>query len=200
MGVCRVDVEEALKDVRLIKGLVAQARGEMFRGGAPFFLIWGVVWMIGYLLPIAGVLDSWQGPLWLVLDLLGTAATILVSLRASRRTGSMPYLARKWMWSGLVVLGFAASAMVLTGHGQTGGGGSAFFIWPLAIGAWYALAGVFFESPGFLLLGLWLAVVSIVAPFLPVAYPVQVAAVAVFGATAMIGSGIYGLRRHGSHG
>ena len=200
MGVSEVDVEEALKDVRLIKCLVAQARGEMFRGGAPFFLIWGVVWMIGYLLPIAGVLDSWQGPLWIGLDLLGFAASVIVGARIGRRIGPMPYLARKWMWSGLVVLGLAASAVVLTGHGQTGGGGSAFFIWPLAIGAWYALAGVFSESPGFLFLGLWLAVVSIVAPFLPVAYPAQLAAVAVLGATAMIGSGIYGLRRHGSHG
>ena len=200
MGGYGVDVEEALKDVRLIKGLVAQARGEMFRGGAPFFLIWGVVWMIGYLLPIAGVLDSWQGPLWIGLDLLGFAASVIVGARIGRRIGPMPYLARKWMWSGLVVLGLAACAMILTGHGHMGGNGAAIFIWPLAIGAWYALAGVFSESPGFFFLGLWLAVVSIVAPFLPVAYPVQVAAVAVFGATAMIGSGIYGLRRHGSHG
>jgi len=150
MEVFRVDVEEALKDVRLIKGLVAQARGEMFRGGAPFFLIWGVVWMIGYLLPIVGAPDGWRGPLWLSLDFLGFAASVIVGARSGRKIGPMPYLARKWMWSGLV--------------------------------------------------GLWLAVVSIVAPFLPVAYPVQVAAVAVFGATAMIGSGIYGLRRHGSHG
>ncbi|MHB1684638.1 MAG: hypothetical protein ACYCYO_17735, partial [Bacilli bacterium] len=178
-----MDVEEALKDVRLIKGLVAQARGEMFRGGAPFFLIWGVVWMIGYLLPIVGAPDGWSGPLWLSLDFLGFAASVIVGARIGRKIGPMPYLVRKWMWSGLVVLGLATSAMFITGHGQIEGGGSGFFVWPLVIGAWYTLAGLFFDSPGFLLLGLWLAVVSIVAPFLPVAYPVQVAAVAVFGAT-----------------
>lgn len=189
-----MDVEEALRDVRFMKALAVQTRGGMFRQGAPFFLIWGIVWLVGYLMPVLGVPGSLQGPFWLVLDGLGALVSVWVGSRRAREHGPAPFLVRKWMWSGFIVLGLLAAAVALALPGHDLFSGTAFFLVPVSIGAWYALGGIFSESPLFLLLGLWIALVSVASPFLPLAYAWQLAVVALLGATAMIVASIVGLR------
>ena len=183
-----MEIDQALQDVQLIKDMLRLARVRA-SGGAPFFVLWGAVWFVGYLLPWLGVPGAWIGPMWLALDLVGALGSILISLRFYRHRGPLPHLARQWYWSALIFFGFAVGAASLFGT-TSSHAAWALFIWPLAIGAWYMLGGIFFESRLFLLLGIWIGVLSVAIPLLPMVLAVQQALMGVFGGGALLASGL----------
>lgn len=180
------DLDAALQDLRLIKSMVAQASASV-SSGAPFFLIWGLVWLVGFLLPALGVGAAWLGWSWLALDLAGAAATVVVGMRIRKasRPHPTPYLVRKWWWS-LAVLYVAIFGMVpLSPHSGT----AAPWVWPfiLLIGTWYLMGGILFDSATFIGTGLWLCLLSIIIPlYLPLGIGVQWAVLAVLGGGALI--------------
>lgn len=78
MGLSPQDALAALNDVEAAdaRARVSQAN----RTGAPYLLIWGVIWVVGYVL--SGVLPGAQiGWMWLGLSLAGVAATVLLPRR-----------------------------------------------------------------------------------------------------------------------
>lgn len=82
MNVSPEEAREALEAVRQVEERARRAIG--LAGGGPILMIWGVVWLVGFLgsqllpLPQAG----W---LWMGLDLAGLAATLWVVSRLQRR-------------------------------------------------------------------------------------------------------------------
>jgi hypothetical protein len=80
--------EEARQSLQLVQEAMAQARRSVSRAGTGyFFIIWGAVWMLGFL---GGELLPPQvsGYLWMVLDVLGAAGTVAVAVRLGRRVRS----------------------------------------------------------------------------------------------------------------
>lgn len=195
-----MDVDEALNDLRLIKRLLSDARRGATTGGAPFFALWGAIWVVGYLLPAVGTPSGRVGPLWLGLDAVGALASAWIGVHLGRSHGPVPYLVRKWFWSGLILLGFGLGALLLAARGQLAPPGPAFFVWPLAVGTWYAVGGLMFDAPVFLALGLWIAAVSVAAPFLAVSPALQQALVGVLAGGATMVTGLGGLRRREGRG
>lgn len=188
-----MNIDEALQDVQLLKDMLKLARVRA-SDGAPFFLIWGALWLAAYLLPWLGVPNTWVWPLWLAFDALGALASMLVGVRLRKHLGAVPYLVRQWYWSALVLLGFGAGASLLFTSGTSAPAEPSFFIWPLALGAWYVLGGVLFGSRIFLVLGVWIGALSVAIPYLPMAPAMQQAAMGVLGGGAVLASGLWLLR------
>ncbi len=193
-----MQIDEALKDVQLIRRLAEEARMSV-RGGAPFFVIWGAVWVVGYLLPWLGVAGGAVGPVWIGLDLAGGVASWWVGaspLWRARRGGArtrMPYLVQQWFWSAVILFAAVAGTVAFSLHGRALGLAPQWTV-PLVVGAWYALGGVMFRSRLFLLLGLWIGLLSVVLPALTAAPAIQQAAMGVLGGGAMLASGLGLLR------
>ena len=80
MGLSPQDALAALNDVEAAD---ARARASQAnRAGAPYLLIWGLIWVVGYVL--TGVLPSRLiNPSWLSLSLIGFASMFLLSRRSS---------------------------------------------------------------------------------------------------------------------
>ena len=79
MGISKTEAASALADIESTTG-----RGRLlktYQVGGPILMIWGVVWAAGY--TAMGVLppERW-GLAWLVLDVIGIVATVLLSRRA----------------------------------------------------------------------------------------------------------------------
>jgi hypothetical protein len=86
MGLSPQDALTALNDVEAAD---ARARASQSnRAGAPYLLLWGAIWVVGYVL--TGLLPGRLiGPMWLVLGLGGAAAMFLLPKRESA-------IANKW--------------------------------------------------------------------------------------------------------
>jgi len=78
MGLSPQDALAALNDVEAadIRARASQAN----RAGAPYLILWGAVWVVGYVL--SGLLAPWQiGWMWLGVSLCGFAAMFLLPRR-----------------------------------------------------------------------------------------------------------------------
>ena len=79
MPISTQQAAEALSDIAL-----AQHRASILRGyerGAPHFLLWGLIWMVGYTL--TDVMPTMAGPGWLVLDLAGITGSFFLGRAAA---------------------------------------------------------------------------------------------------------------------
>lgn len=177
------EIEAALQDLRLIKSMLAQARGRV-SAGAPFFLVWGIVWLVGFLLPAAGIGRSFAGWSWLVLDLAGVGASAAIGVRHGRTGGPLPLLVRQWFWAAAVLTTAVFGMALLAAHF----GATLLVVWPigLLVGTWFALGGILFGSATFLLLGAWLAALSLGVPLLPVGSILQSGVMGALGGGAMV--------------
>ena len=190
-----MEIDDALQDVHLIKRLAEAARISA-RGGAPYFVIWGSVWILGYLLPWLGWSPKAVGYGWLTLDGLGAILSIAAGRRQARHApqhASCPPLLRQWFWAGSIVAGLGAGIAVLSLQGHPVMPSPAFLI-ALTAGAWFALGGVLFASRTFLMLGLWIAALAVLCPFLPMASVGQQALFGLLGGGALLGAGLHLLR------
>ena len=78
MGISKTEAASALTDIERTAGRSRELKGYQIAG--PILMVWGVVWVLGYaamgLLPA----ERW-GMVWMPLDTVGVAATILLSRR-----------------------------------------------------------------------------------------------------------------------
>ena len=80
MAITTTEAAAALRDIS-----AADARSREFKGyrrGAPYFLLWGIIWVVGY--GLAG-LSPRYGVAWFPLSLIGSIASAVIGRRQRRR-------------------------------------------------------------------------------------------------------------------
>ena len=139
MVVSKEDAVQALAEIGAARERTEQLRG--YRNFGPHAMIWGSVWMLANTL--IGLQGSDASLIWLVLNLLGAAASMTVGARArsAMATAQRRRAFQNWRWiatSVLVVLFFTATFAVLP---PTSGAQISAFI-ALFFAAAYTLLGV----------------------------------------------------------
>lgn len=184
MKVTPTEAREALAAVRTIQ--VRTRRALSLAGGGEVLMIWGVVWLVGYL---GGYFLEGEvaGRLWAVADVLGGIATLVVVLRAERggRDPLGPRIGALW----ITLIGFA---LLWIWVAQPGSGAELGFLLST------------FAMFGYVVMGLWLDLVFLVVG-LAVTAIATVAYVwfrtdfnlwmALLGGGTLFGSGLYVRRR-----
>jgi hypothetical protein len=148
MTVSPQDAAAALRDID-----AAQARSKTLRGyqhAAPHFLIWGIVWVVGY-----GLSDVFRGhanAIWGALVPIGLVAGVMVKRDASR--------AVSWRYAamGLAILSFCGATFFVMWP-VSGRQISAFI--PLVIALLYVLGGIW-AGPRYAVTGVAVAVLTLV--------------------------------------
>ena len=103
MTVSTQEATAALQDVARVHHRAAVSRG--YEHGAPHFLLWSLIWLIGY--GGTWLYPAWAGALWGVLDLIGIGGSFLIVRAAPRSTLAVGDSARGGR--------FAALALTITG-------------------------------------------------------------------------------------
>ena len=95
---------EALRDLVQTQHRASVQRG--YESSAPHFILWGIIWILGY--GGSDLLPAHAGLLWLVLDLTGFAGAFLIVRAARAGCTSAAYAGGRG-----VVLRYAASAVAM---------------------------------------------------------------------------------------
>lgn len=138
------EAADALRDISSTERRSFSAYG--YKSAAPFLILWGLLWMVGY-----GGTDLWpvqSGNLWLAVVVVGSVISTILGMRMK------PKAARRidWRFFGTWVsaLGFISSMLVVVGKvndAQVGALIPLFFAWIYVVmGVWmgwrFALAGI----------------------------------------------------------
>lgn len=78
MAISRTEAASALTDIEQTTGRSRVLKGYQIAG--PIVMVWGVVWILGYAAMGLSPAERW-GAVWLVLDVIGVAATVWLSRR-----------------------------------------------------------------------------------------------------------------------
>jgi hypothetical protein len=131
--------------------------------GAPYFFVWGIVWLLGYgaeaLVPLAHLSRNWVGWWWTGLTIAGVAASLFIGRRQASRNGRPAW--RTAMLFLIIWLYFFASFSVLPPHSEQQVGA---YI-PLLFAAIYAAIGLWLGLR-YILVGIFMAVATLAAYFL----------------------------------
>jgi|SRR5690554_633620 len=163
---------EALNQINYLKGII-EASKVRCAPGYPYLLLWGLVWIAGYL---GTTFFPWPGVktlLWPVLAGVGVLLSALIGFRTARKaTTPVPFLLKRLGLLGLILF-LASSAMfsLLLHFHFTFGMGLKYInaYWPFQIGVIYLAVGIFMGRE-MLLIGAWLvlaASVSLLMPLVP---------------------------------
>lgn len=183
-----VDSREALANIAYMRGLIEQTRGRVAdRYG--FFLLWGAVWVAGYL--ATAIISSPTGEiLWVPLVLLGTAGSTWLGMRMPKDQSAAPTLGARLTWMNLVLVGAFIGAPFLLGDNFSYLKSIAYI--PAVVGVIYAVNGIFMGSRAMILIGAWLVVAAVAS--LAMGPTVQLVWMAIAGGGSMILTGLL-LRR-----
>jgi hypothetical protein len=173
MPLSQHDAAEAIRDVERMEAHSATLRH--YERSAPHFLLWGVLWAIGYALCDALPRDA--GTVWMVIVPIGLSASAFLA-----RGGKHP-----WRFAGVAtvvtVFFFAAFAVLAPVSGRQ----VAAFI-PLVVAAVYAVMGLW-RGPRFLVAGIGVAALTLGGFFLLAAH--FLLWMAIVGGGAMILAGFW---------
>jgi hypothetical protein len=109
MPLSRDEAAEALRDVERTQRQSFSAYS--YRAAAPFFLLWGVLWVVGYGGTEFG--PHLAGWCWLFVTVIGVAASTLLGMRA--KPGKARFDSR-FAVTWLASMGFLASIFSVIGH------------------------------------------------------------------------------------
>jgi hypothetical protein len=137
------EATNALRDIDKIERRSATAYA--YSAASPFFILWGVLWAIGY-----GVSDLWPaygGETWLGVDAFGIVASIYLGIRGKKREAG---LGLRYGATALAIFVFIAGTFAIMGpvKGQMIGA----FI-PLLLGLFYLLIGIWNSGWRFIITG-----------------------------------------------
>lgn len=158
MGISKTEAASALTDIesaafrsRLLKG---------YHTAGPILMVWGVVWAVGY--SAMGLLapDRW-GLIWLVLDVVGVVATILLARRGKGKGEAKARSGWKIMAGVLSVTAFYAATFALS---QPASKDAALAYPGVVTGLIYAGVGIAF-APRYLWIGAAVFAASLVGFF-----------------------------------
>ena len=181
-----MDPSQASESLTIIREAGKATRRAMARAGAGYqFIVWGLVWLFGYL-GTQLLEGAASGYLWLALDSFGVVASAYAAIRLGRRVRSPGAWKFGIFW--LLLLAFGGLMM--------------WIIWPLdqetyvlfvtlLISMGYALFGLWSSTP-LLIVGIAIAILAILGWQLLPAYLGYW--LAFTGGGGLIGTGLYILR------
>jgi len=135
MAITKTEAAEALSEIERTAGRTQELRG--YRTAGPILMLWGVIWVVGYVATGLLPAERW-GLIWIPLDLIGFALTILVHRkgRADSATG-----AGSWRTPATALAIIAFYAAVLTVFQPLAP--NTYLAFPgLVVGALYGLMGI----------------------------------------------------------
>ncbi|HXL98670.1 MAG TPA: hypothetical protein VN932_01985 [Rhizomicrobium sp.] len=138
------EAADALRDISNTEKRSFSAYG--YKSAAPFLILWGLLWMVGY-----GGSDLWpakSGELWLGVVVMGSVISIILGMRAKPKAGRRTDWRIFATWAS--ALGFIVSMLAIVGRidgAQIGALIPLLFAWIyIVMGVWmgwrFALAGV----------------------------------------------------------
>lgn len=151
MALTPAEAQSALKDIE--KTETRAAASQHGRAAAPYLIMWGITWVIGYGVTAAAPRLSW---IWLTLLAGGIIGSVILGIRQSRAYGRGGEFG--WRYFGsftliAVLISALAAIMPPLDHNQV----SAFF--PLIIGLFYSFIGIW--TKGWRMLPLGLALIGL---------------------------------------
>ena len=187
-----VDSREALANIAYMRGLIEQTRARVAdRYG--FFLLWGAVWVAGYL-ATAFIASPTGEILWVPLVVLGTVGSTWLGMRMPKDQSAAPTLGARLAWMNLVLVGAFIGAPFLLGDNFSYLKSVAYI--PAAVGVIYTVNGIFMGR-AMILIGAWLVVAAVAS--LAMGPTVQLVWMAIAGGGSMILTGLL-LRRQLAQG
>lgn len=160
-----VGLDEARQALSTVQAAVQRSTTlYRYRQASPYFLLWGVVWALGY-----GSSDLWPaqtGWIWAVLDGAGVLASILITKADRERQGAGQ--AMTWRVAGLalaLLVFFLATFLVMAP--QTGRQVSTFITLTVALA--YTVVGLW-AGPRWIMAGVAVGALSLIAYFHAPAY------------------------------
>lgn len=186
--------EEALEQIAYMRRLVDDSRVKL-SGFGPYFILWGVLWIVGYLGALwfpGGMRDY----VWPAVYLIGLGASFWPALRRGAGSGSpAPALFKKLSWLSLVLLvGFLALPFIFfanPNHPYQPSQHTVNAYYPFVIGLIYVAQGIFYGR-AIVATGAWLMVAGVVSLWMP--WPLQNQFLALAGGGSLILTGLV-LRR-----
>lgn len=110
MSLSRDEAAVALRDVERTQRRSQSAFS--YRGAAPFFMLWGAIWVVGY--GTSELSPQNAGWVWLASSVMGTAASVVIGMRAK------PGKPARFDWriavTWLASIGFLSSIFTVIGH------------------------------------------------------------------------------------
>ena len=183
-----MEPNQALEDLRVIRRVMEQTRRSIAMAGAGYFLIiWGVVWLLGFLNSqfLESPLEGW---IWLALDVAGVIATLAVGHRLGTRMRVHPGWRVALFWLALFGYGFLWGWLSQPMDAAK----SSLYISTVAMFG-YVVMGLWLGSRGIAWLGVGVTVLALAGYLLIPAY--FFLWMALLGGGALIGSGVYISRR-----
>ena len=157
MGISRNEAASALTDIESTAGRSRLLKG--YHRSGPILMAWGVVWALGY--SAMGLLapEQW-GLVWLVLDAIGIAATILLALGG--KSGAKAGQGWKIAASVVAIMAFMAATYAVFQPTST----DTFIVFPgMIAGLVYTGFGIV-SAPRYLWIGAAIFIASLVGYFL----------------------------------
>lgn len=151
MSLTPAEAQSALKDIEKTENRTAASQHA--RASAPFLIMWGVIWAVGYSVTAAA---PGLSMVWLGLIMLGVAGSFAISWRQSRGAGQdQQHTARYFIT--FCIIGIFLAALISIVRPLDYNQVSAIF--PLIIGLFYALLGIW--TKGWRMLPLGLALIGL---------------------------------------
>jgi hypothetical protein len=138
------DLDQALADVRYVRSLVSETPIQGAKA-APYFLLWGTVWVLAALLTLLGR-GLAPGLIWIGVVALGAASSTAIGIRHRRPGHRIPYLLQLWFWALLVLLCLAVALIPAT-HPVLADTKASIASWAELMGAWSMFGGSFWLGP-----------------------------------------------------
>jgi hypothetical protein len=154
MPLSQNEAADALRDIDKTQRRSSNAYGYSF--ASPFFILWGVLWAIGY-----GSSDLWPaygGDVWLGVDVFGILASFLIGQRGKKGGAGIGVMGLRYFATMLALLVFvlATFAVMWPVNSQAVGA----FI-PLLVALLYALLGIWTTGTRFLIAGIVVAALTL---------------------------------------
>jgi len=185
-----MEPNDALEDLRVIRQVMEQTRRSIaVRGGGYFLIIWGVVWLLGFLNS-----QFLEGPLvgriWLALDAVGVIATFTIGYYLGTRARVRTQSAWRWwaFWPALWAYGFFWLWLLRPADSMQ----AAFFLVTLNLFGFVTM-GLWLMSGSLIRIGIGVTILASAGYFLIPAY--FFLWMALLGGGTLIGSGVYISRR-----
>lgn len=184
MEISKQEAQQSLADIEQI---MRQTRRAIALAGGPYYLIlWGIIWMIGYL-GSQFLADAQSGMLWGIIDAVGIIITFAIGWRTGQRIRSPmgPRLAALWL--SLLVYG----ALLVWLASPTQGTQFAAII-SLLMMLGYVITGLWLRGSVLIVLGAVMTLLTLVGYLaLPGLFYLWMAVV---GGGGLVGTGVYMLR------
>ena len=184
MPVSPSEAQDALRDIS--DTAQASAMSYSYRMASPHFILWGVIWVVAWSISYFEPAQNW---VWLVLDAVGIAGSFYLGRRAWRHANVS---AQRGRWGLKYAGSFVAIAVFITAvfavmPPRNALQSSAFF--PLLVALLYSLAGLWANATRLVLIGIAIALLTLIGFFwLPQIFLLWMALV---GGGALIVAGLW---------